>query len=486
MPGLLSRLFRSVPSLPGVPETVRAGSSPAGPRGDVLTRAMPGLEAGAGSNRWAGVPAPATDPVSLLQRARHMAANHSACSAVVSAWAGYAVASGFVAQPATPDATVNATIAAQFGEWSDRADFDQIGDLGALVERDFRGTFVDGNSFTELILDGTELRLRSHSVDRLAVSMNRPNIQNGIEYDSAGRKVAYHLYRDNLSYQTIRIPADQLLHMFRALNPGQQFGTSWLAPVLLNARELDQLQDALLVSAKVAAMHCAFITDMSAVGGVPYEGQQTGNLLNASLEPGVVRILPGNMDVKFNNPQAANSAMDLARLSLKQIAAGTSTPHWLLDNDYGSISYSSARVGMLAFKRRVEQAQWLMIIPMLLNPIYKRWLALEIATGRLDIPNMPEWYKVNWLPPAFEMVDAERDINAEIKAIDAGLKSRTQSVAERGWDIAQLDKERQQEQQRADELGLAPNPTVGRNEEIVTVTKHDDEGRIKEFVKRRQ
>src|SRR4051794_40122443 len=101
-----------------------------------------------------------------------------------------------------------------------------------------------------------------------------------------------------------------------------------------------------------------------------------------------------------------------------------------------------------------------MLIPMWPPPISRRWLALEIATGRIDIPAANAWFKVSWLPPAFEMVDPEKDMKAEILAIGAGLKSRRQAVAERGYSVEQLDKEIAADQAREAELGLEYGTTV--------------------------
>lgn len=453
----------------------------------------PGFEAGSGGNRWLGVPSPAADPanVSLRQRSRHMAQNNAAIAAGVSALDSRCVRTGIVPTPQCPDPDIATLIAARFSRWSDRCDFDQLGDFGAVQSRTLRPTIVDGESLVETIIDGDELRLRIRNIDQLDSSMTRNlaggYIQNGIEFDANGRKVAFHLFRDNLSYQTVRVPAEQICHVFRPMTPGQVRGVTWIAPVALPARELDQLHDALLVNAKVQSLHCGIIVDMNATGPLPYDGSQTDNLMDSSLEPGVLRVLRSGQDVRWSSPQQANSAIDLAKLTLKQIASGLGVPAHLIDFDLSQTNYSSLRGSLLEFKAKVEQVQYHMLIPMLLNPIYRKWLSLEVATGRIDIPGFeadPEtWFAVSWLPPAFEMVDPEKDINAEVIAINNGLKSRTQAVAERGWDINQIDKEIQQDRKRETELGInfAPAAPV----EKTTVTRHDDKGRIVEFIRRR-
>ena len=47
-----------------------------------------------------------------------------------------------------------------------------------------------------------------------------------------------------------------------------------------------------------------------------------------------------------------------------------------------------------------------------------------------------------------------KDANAEIAQIEAGLKSRTQAIAERGYDAEQVDAEIARERDREKRLGL--------------------------------
>ena len=69
-------------------------------------------------------------------------------------------------------------------------------------------------------------------------------IQRGIEYDALGRRVAYYLYKVhpgadiiNLSpAQYSRVPADEIIHLFRKDRPGQERGVPWTAPVIVTLR----------------------------------------------------------------------------------------------------------------------------------------------------------------------------------------------------------------------------------------------------------
>jgi lambda family phage portal protein len=94
-------------------------------------------------------------------------------------------------------------------------------------------------------------------------------IRSGIEFDKAGKRVAYYLYREhpgenalltNLNIDSVRIPAKEILHIYKPLRPGQIRGEPWLSNVLLKLHELDQYEDAELVRKTTAAMFAGFVT----------------------------------------------------------------------------------------------------------------------------------------------------------------------------------------------------------------------------------
>ena len=85
-------------------------------------------------------------------------------------------------------------------------------------------------------------------------------IRAGIEFDKLGRRVAYHLYRSHPGdgalapmsgtggvvggLDTVRVPASEIIHLFRPLRPGQIRGTVAAPRALVKLNELDQYDDA--------------------------------------------------------------------------------------------------------------------------------------------------------------------------------------------------------------------------------------------------
>jgi capsid protein len=81
-----------------------------------------------------------------------------------------------------------------------------------------------------------------------------------------------------------------------------------------------------------------------------------------------------------------------------------------------------------------------------------------VLSGALSLPgyeaNRARLLTADWLPTKWDWVDPLKDANAEIAQIEAGLKSRTQAIAERGYDAEQVDREIAAERARERALGL--------------------------------
>ena len=115
---------------------------------------------------------------------------------------------------------------------------------------------MNGEAFVHLEIDPATaaLQLRLWNVNQVDRSMNRDigggfRVVAGVEFDPRGRRVAYHV-RENpdapfaTNYGTIRVPAEDVLHVFEPLFPGQARGLSWLAPSLTRIAEIDKGEDA--------------------------------------------------------------------------------------------------------------------------------------------------------------------------------------------------------------------------------------------------
>ncbi|MEC5321759.1 phage portal protein [Aurantimonas sp. A3-2-R12] len=431
---LLDRLFRRTTR----PQHVRRFDGAAGGR------------RGWGMGNFGAInPEVAAAGASLRGRARYLAANNPLLSNAVANWTGALVGPGIVPTSQHPDASARRVLAKLFNTWAEVADADARTTFWGLQADVARGLVVDGEAFVQF-LDSDGVRLRLIPPELVDESMTRELgnggvIVQGVEFDTDGRRVAYHVLpsRPHDQFATyappVRIDASEILHIMRPLAAGQVRGVSWLTPVILPASELDQLTDALLMGVKIAAMHAGFLVDQNGTGEA-YDGTGEGGILETGLEPGTLKRLPTGVDVKFSTPQQAQQTTEFVKAQLRQLAAGLGLPTHFVDGDLTGANYSSLRAGLLPFRQRVEQIQYGTFVPQFLAPVWRRVVTYAGLSGELDDFG-PEWLAVEWLPPKPMQVDPLKDTQATVAEIEAGLTSRRKAVAERGWSIEQLDEE---------------------------------------------
>lgn len=444
---LLSRLFKH----DAAPVAVRSFDAAAGGR------------RGAGFGRHFGSHGTETlaAAVPTRARARHAYANNGYIRNAVDAVVAETVGAGIEANSAYPDKDVAALIDKAFSD----------ADLDAEGRTDFRG--MTAAAVLAEIVDGEALFVAEHRGSTVwrqypAEALDESDTRElsdggyvvaGVEFAANGTRRAYHFRPQRptdlfpTAQESVRVPAEDVTHIFRQLGPGQVRGISQLAPILLTVNELDQALDAMLVGLKISSMFAGFVTDTTNMGGAG-EAFPEADGGDISLEPGVVRVLPGGTDIKFAAPEQAKESIAFAKLTLGQIAAGLGVPQHLVDGDLSQANYSSLRAGLLPFRAKVEQYVYHTLVPQFLNPVFRRFVTDEYVAGRLDVADLTAAQKAEWLPPRPMQVDPQKDMEAARAALDMGLTSRRQAVAQLGWNVAELDREIADDRAREAELGL--------------------------------
>lgn len=367
---------------------------------------------------------------------------------------------GIMANSAAADPEARAALDAAFIQWGGEADADGRTDWYGLQAEIARAMIVDGEALIQKLASPQGLRLRLIPSEQLDTSMTRElqgggYVVQGVEFDASGQRVAYHILPARptnvfASYAPpVRVPADDILHVFKPLGAGQVRGVSWLAAIILQASDFDALMDALLMGQKVAALMSAFVVDPNATGQVQI-GDDTGDLSSASLEPGVIRTLPAGTDVRFTSPQQARDSAAFIRTQLQALAAGLGVPEHMVSGDLSNANYSSLRAGLLPFRARLEQTQYGVLVPQLLRPVWRAALELEALAGRVEADDLA----VEWIMPRPMQVDPLKDTEATREALSMGLMSRRQAVAEQGWNVEALDAEIAADREREARLGL--------------------------------
>ena len=408
------------------------------------------------------------------RRAGWYARNNPWVASAVDSLVGNVVGAGIKPQSTHPDRAVRERLQALWLRWTDHAAPDGLADFYGLQAMAVRAMVESGESFARLRVtsdtDSFPLHIELLDPEQVPTDLHRDigrgtRIRAGIEFDSAGRRIAYRVLSarpgdplGSFRIDPIRVPAVDCIHLFKPVAAGQLRGITWLAPVLLRLHELDQFEDATLVKAKVAALFTGFITDPDGtVGGL--SGDNRSGVLTVGMEPGSLIPLPPGADIRFSNPTEHDAYAPFVKNHLRAVAAGLGLPYELVSGDLEGVTYSSIRAGLVEFRRRVEQLQHNVVVHMFCRPIWERFVRIAVLTGDLparDFGADPAAYLgCSWLPPKFDYVDPMKDVQAEILAIDAGLKSRGQAISERGYDAEQVDAEIAADKARTDMLGLS-------------------------------
>lgn len=176
---------------------------------------------------------------SVRSRARYLAVNNPWLAQAVANWAGALVGPGITPTPKHPDAATRKALVTAWNLWAEEADADGRTDFNGMQADIARGLVIDGEAFLQVITTEDGPRLRLLPPELVDESMTRELsggavIVQGVEFDGGGHRVAYHVLpsRPHDQFATyappVRIPADQVLHVFKPLAAGQVRGVSWL------------------------------------------------------------------------------------------------------------------------------------------------------------------------------------------------------------------------------------------------------------------
>jgi lambda family phage portal protein len=451
------------------------------------------FDGAAGGRRWEGAKSIASMEAAtrvaampLRRRARYYVANNPWAANAASSFAANLVGAGIKPQAQHPNPDVRRAINDLWERQSDFTDADGLTDFQGQQALAARTLFIDGELFARLEVGGSgpvPLRLRLIDPDQVDASLTRVlddgrRVIAGVEFDRDGNRLTYHVFPTRpgdpalTALNPVVVPAQDMVHLFQPLAPGQVRGVSWLHPVLLRLHELDQTEDAQLVRQKVAALFAGFILDgEGGAAGFEVDGTPAGpSVLDGGLEPGTLKVLPPGKDIRFSDPAQVGDVPDFIKMQLRGIAAGMGIPYEMLTGDLSSVNYSSIRAGLVEFRRRVEQVQHSTLVFQFLRPVWRRFITLAVMSGALPVndfaANAEAYMAVKWITPGFDWVDPKKDVEADALAVVNGFKSRREVVAARGYDIEALDEEIAGDAARATGLGLtlgqmptAPAPT---------------------------
>jgi lambda family phage portal protein len=423
----------------------------------------------------------------LRARTRQLIANNGYGANASETFTSYATGTGIVPSPTIDNEGLKKRVKDAWLAWTDEADADGLTDFYGLQSLAARALFDAGEVFIRrrdrFAADGLTVPfqlqlLEAEQLDSGYTVLQGPNgniIRSGIEFDAIGKRQAYWFWRyhpgDGTQALTqgmvrVRVPAEQVLHLFKPLRPGQIRGRPWMTAAMVKMYDLDRYEDAELVRKQGAAMFMAFIEqehgeDIGNTGLIDdgTEADSTGTA-EVDLEPGLAHLLPQGHKVHFNEPADVGPNYEsFIYRNVLELCAAMGLPYFAVSGDTSRANYSSMRSALLEVKRRIEQFQHETLIFQMCRPIWNWFMPAAVLSGAIRLPgfaaNPKPLMKVRWITPKWDWVDPLKDMQAEKLAVDAGFKSRSSVIESLGEDPTDVDNEIAADQAREQRLGLA-------------------------------
>ncbi len=379
-----------------------------------------------------------------------------------------------------PDKSAQDLIESGFFRWATRGTCEITGAFGfnGLLRMIVKAVARDGEALVRKLrgrkINAFGYALQLLDIDRLPVTLNLKlsngnAIVMGVEINSYGQPVAYHLHTSHPGENTWmdpagnrleRVPAEDVFHLFVADRPEQRRGITWLHSAAWRLEMLGKFESAAVAAARKGAETLGFFTRED--GLAPGVGEQSGADEIMGSGPCSFDVLPPGVTVAPYDTKYPSELFGVFRKdSLRGIASGMGVAYNNLSNDLEGVNYSSIRAGMLE-----ERDHWMVLqgwlIETFLEPLFQDWLKYALLAGQLAYPNgsvlplakLEKFSMHRWQGRRWSWVDPEKDVAASVLAISNGLKSPQRVAAEMGVDIEDVLSEIARFQAMAKEKGV--------------------------------
>ncbi len=323
----------------------------------------------------------------------------------------------------------------------------------AALQRLMIRTVIQDGEFLALRVRDSRLssgyRLQVIDADLLDENENRRALDGlnaivmGVEINAEGRPVAYHLWdrHPSLPGRVKRpVPAEDVLHVFKAVRPGQLRGVPWMAPVLVTWKMGARYSEAELYQSLLAASQSGFFVDKQGTTNIDVPRGTDGKpkALQLELVPGVSRQLPAGLEFQPWEPKhpTANFVGFMKAINrLKARAFGRS--YASLTGDLSDVNFSSMRIDREREKAQNRVHQQELLVEQFCEVIFADWVQMAALVGELgvvgfDTETMIEFS--SWMTIGWQWIDPVKDATAAQMELNMGTTSPQRICAEKGRD----------------------------------------------------
>jgi len=402
----------------------------------------------------------------LRSRARYEVANNPYAKGIVLTLANYTVGTGPRLQMLTDDPEANRVVEHEFSRWAKAVGL-------AHKLRTMRiGQSESGECFGVLatnprIAAPVQLDVRLIEADQVAtpwpVARRDINAVDGIILDEFGNPVAYTILRrhpgDSTAFNSSGadfdvMPAESVIHLFRAERPGQNRGIPEITPALPLFATLRRYTLAVLSSAEQAALPSGVIyTDAAADA----EAASVEPMDTVEMDRGTWLTMPFGWKIgQLKAEQPTTVYADFKHEIINEIARCLNMPFNIAAGNSSGYNYASGRLDHQAFFKaiRIDQSY---LGDVVLDRVLKAWideavliegyLPQSVRTLDVDLPHQ-------WFWDGFEHVDPAKEANAQAARLNSNTTTLAIEYAKQGLDWESELRQRAREKALMRELGL--------------------------------
>ena len=289
-----------------------------------------------------------------------------------------------------------------------------------------------------------------------------------VEVDGNDKPVAFWLTTPASEYvhqwrQTknrVRVPADEIIHAFLIYDDETQVrGVTWFHTALIDAKQLHGYKEGVITSARAAASAFGMLMEQEA-DETEFTGEEDeyGYERNIELDvsPLSMNIVPKGYEFQqFDPKQPTQNHPAFYKSILMDLAVGLDVFYFSLSGDMEAVNYSSARVG-LNEERDIWKGLQLFTITNFCREIYHDWARSAWLAGRLKL-NAKDFKQIRnpmWRARGWVYIDPQKEVGANVTAIENKLASFTEVLAEQGKDLVEHLETLKAEQEMAAKYGV--------------------------------
>jgi len=408
----------------------------------------------------------------LRNRARYEAANNSYAKGIVLTLANDVVGTGPRLQLLTDDDGGNERIEQAFMAWAKAVGLPEK----LRTMRASRAT--DGEVFAVLVSNPllptpVKLDIRLIEADQVTtpdLSILDDSAVDGIVFDDAGNPWEYHILKGHpgdtrtgfLGIEYDRVPAESVIHYFRAERPGQSRGVPDITPALPLFAQLRRFTLAVLGAAETAADFAGILyTDAPANG----EAESVEPLDAIELEARSLLTMPGGWKMaQVQAEQPATTYAEFKREILNEIARCLNMPFNVAACNSSGYNYASGRLDHQTYFKsiRVEQDHMACVV---LDRLLTAWLREAVIVSGLlplrirTLVATGEGLAHQWFWDGNEHVDPAKEATAQQTRLSSHTTTLASEYAKQGRDWESELRQRAKEVALMKELGLVAEHT---------------------------